>query len=90
MFSRSTHLRDPTLHQQRLETQHRRPLLRRTALLPILLHVHPVAEIVFDYEDGNGFAVEIGRYVEEEAGDRDVGFEVALGGEVAVGSAGEG
>lgn len=90
MFSRSTHLRNPTLHQQRLETQRRRPLLRWTALPPVLLHVHPFAEIVFDYEDGSGFAVEIGRYVEEEAGGRDVGFEVALGGEGAFGSAGEG
>ena len=56
----TTHLRYPALHQKQLETHGRGARFRRTAPGPVLLHVHPLAKVVFDYEDGFWFAGEIG------------------------------
>ena len=55
-----THLRYPPLHQKHLETHRREPLYGRAAPHPVLLHVRPLAEVVFDDEDGFGFPAEVG------------------------------
>lgn len=52
----------------------------------MLLHVHPVAELVFDYEYGDWFAGEVGGQLGAQSWARDVLRECAVGDEGAWGA----